>query len=64
MKRVKLLDRAVISPRMSRGAPGNPLYGVFVGMTRAEASALAERKNLSIGFFISAGLLIATVGYF
>jgi len=33
-------------------------------MTRAEASALAERKNLSIGFFISAGLLIAMVGYF
>jgi len=64
VKRVKLLDRAVISPRMSRGAPGNPLYGVFVGMTRAEASAWAERKNLSIGFFISAGLLIATVGYF
>jgi hypothetical protein len=49
---------------MSRGAPGNPLYGAFVGMTRAEASALAERKNLSIGFFISAGLLIAMVGCF
>jgi hypothetical protein len=64
MKRVELQDRAVISPRMTRGAPGNPLYGAFVGMTRAEAMTLANRKNLSIGFFISAGLLIATVGYF
>jgi len=64
MKRVELQDRAVISPRMTRGAPGNPLYGAIVGMTRAEAMTLANRKNLSIGFFISAGLLIATVGYF